>query len=120
MVKPTLLALTFVLLIACGGTPPREKPNPTEPYVIISSLVNPATNELSITIKVDPPYSEEKVKGAAEMVIEKNRSAYKAITVKSFLTADASGIPYAVSRFDGQGVTHQINPQAAPQKIPSH
>ena len=119
MNKFMLIAAISLLLVGCGGNAPRQKPKPEEPYVVLSSSTDPTLNRLSIAIKVDPPVTEEAVKQAVEMVIEKHKASYKNITVKSFAIADASGLPYATSYFDGQGITYQFNPQALPQKIPS-
>jgi hypothetical protein len=120
MNKMMLIAVLAFLMVGCSTNAPTHKPRPAEPFIILTSGVDPAANRLMISIRVDPPITEANVRQAAELVIEKNKPSYKSITVKSFATSDASGFPYATSFYDGQMVTHQFNPQAAPQKIPSH
>jgi hypothetical protein len=120
MVKLILITLVFALLNGCGGEAPKRKAKPLEPYVVLFTAADSATSQLTVAIQVDPPITEEAVKKAAGMVIENNKASYKNIVVKSFTSSNASGIPYGTTYFDGQNMTHQFNPQAAPQKIPSH
>jgi hypothetical protein len=120
MFKLLIIALVLSLLVACGGNAPKQKPKPSEPYVILSSLVDPVTNSYKLMIKVDPPITEENVKKAAELAIEKNKGQFQTVTVNSYTTHNMNSPPYAVSRYDSSGVTHQFNPAAAPQKIPTH
>jgi hypothetical protein len=120
MFKLLMIALVLSLLVACGGNAPEPKPKPSEPYVILSSIVDPATKSYKLMIKVDPPITEENVKKAAEIAIEKNKGQFAAITVHSYTTPNMNSVPYAVSQYDGSGVIHQFNSQAAPQKIPTH
>ncbi len=113
-----LLLLTF---IACTSDAPKEKPRPAEPFVIEASAVDPSTNSLIVSIKLDPPFTEETAKKAAEIVVERNKARFKNITVKSFTRhLGENPMPFGVSVFDGTNLTHQINAQLGPQKIPSH
>jgi hypothetical protein len=121
MFKRILIALVLSLVVACGGNAPEQRPKPSEPYVVLSSLTDPATNSFKLMIKVDPPITEEDVKKAVEIAIEKHKGQFQAVTVNSYTTHNTNTTPYAVSRYDSSsGVTHQFNSQAAPQKIPSH
>jgi hypothetical protein len=120
MVKLTMIALVLSLFVACGGNAPKQKPKPSEPYIVLSSLTDPATNSFKLMIKIDPPITEEGVKKAAEIAIEKHKGQFQTVTVNSYTTHNTNSTPYAVSRYDSGGVTHQVNSQAAPQKIPTH
>ncbi|MBI3652924.1 MAG: hypothetical protein HY231_18010 [Acidobacteria bacterium] len=121
MKKLILMALLTTLLLACSNSKtPKQEARDAEPYRVISSLVNPANHSLLVMIQVDPPLNEARVKKAVELVIENNKGQFQNIEVKSFATPDANTPPFATSDFDGQSVSHRFNPQAAPQKIPSH
>ena len=121
MVKVLPCILLLLICVACSSDVPRGKPQPPEPYVIEASTVEPGANHLIVSIKLDPPFTEETAKKAAEIVVERNRAQFKNITVRSYtrhVTEDPK--PFAVSVFDGNNLTHQFNPQLVPQKIPSH
>lgn len=120
MVKLIMIALVLSLFVACGGTAPRQKPKPSEPYIILSSMADPTTNSYKLMIKVDAPITEESVKKAAEMAIEKYKGQFASVIVQSYTTSNTNSTPYAVSQYDSSGVSHQFNPQLAPQKIPTH
>ena len=117
MRKVLPLVLLLSTFIACTSDAPKQKSQPSEPFIVVGSAVDPATNSLIISIRPDPPFTEDAAKRAPEIVIEQNKARFKNITVKSFAT---SSLPYVTSVFDGNKVTHQMNAQAAPQKIPSH
>jgi hypothetical protein len=120
MLKRLSILILLSLFAACGGNAPQQRQKPIDPYIIISSMADPTTNSYRMMIRVDPPITEENVKKAAEKAIEKFKGQFAAVTVQSYTTSDTNTVPYAVSRYDGSGVSHQFNPQAAPQKIPSH
>lgn len=120
MFKLIIIALVLSLFVACVGNAPKQKPRPSEPYVVLAALNDPATNSLKLMIKVDPPITEEEVKKAIEIAIEKHKAQFQAVTVNSYTTNNTNGTPYAVSRYDSSsGVTHQFT-WATPQKIPTH
>ncbi len=120
MFKRIMIALVLSLVVACGGNAPKQKPKPSEPYIIISSIADPTANSYKLMIKVDPPITEENVKKAAEIAIEKNKGQFQTVIVNSYTTNNMNSTPYAISRYDSSGVTHQFNSQVAPQKIPTH
>lgn len=120
MRKAVVFIFFTLLLVACAGEAPKKKDRPTLPYVVLSSVTDPATGMLSISIKVDPPHSEENLQTVAALVIENYKSQFNNITVKSYTRSDASGIPYGISTYTNNTISHQFNSQAAPQKIPSH
>jgi hypothetical protein len=120
MFKRLLVVSLFFLLAGCNSNAPKQKPKPIDPYIIISSMADPATKSYRMMIRVDPPITEENVKKAAEKAIEKFKGQFEVLTVNSYTSSDTNTIPIAISRYDNGGITHQFNPQAAPQKIPSH
>lgn len=83
-------------------------------------MADPASKSYRIMIRVDAPISEDRVKKAVDMLIEKHKGQFEAITINSYSTSDTNTPPYAVSRYDSSGVSHQFNANAAPQKIPTH
>ena len=120
MFKRIMVVTVLSLLVACGGNAPKQKPKPPEPYIIMSSIADPATKTYKMMIRVDTPITEDNVKKAAEMAIEKFKPGYDVVIITSYTTSNTSTPPIAVSRFDSSGVTHQFNSQMAPQQIPTH
>lgn len=121
MKRVIAIAFVAVFLAACGGDAPQVKNRHSQPYIVLASFADPAANALTVSIRVDPPVTEENVKTAADLVIENNKAQFKNITVKSFAVSDASGFPYGTSTYiQGNLTSHHFNPQAAPQKIPTH
>ena len=120
MKRRTLLILISVLLVACGGSPPQAEQRGTHPYRIIMTTVDQANSALSVSIQVDPPVTEANAKTAAEVVIGDNKGRFQTITVRSFTSPQANGLAYCTSIYSNGSITHEINPQAEPKKIPSH
>jgi hypothetical protein len=120
MLKLLMVVTVLSLFVACGGNAPRQKPKPIEPYIVLAATADPATKTFRLMIRVDPPLTEENVKKTAEMAIEKYKGGFEAVTVNSYTTSNTNTTPYAVSRYDNNGVTHQFNSQMAPQQIPTH
>ena len=121
MRKLLLFILLLPTFIACTSNAPNQKPQPTQPFIVEASSIDPATDSLIMSIKIDPPFTEATVKKAAEIAIEQNKGRFKNITVRSYTQNLSQNPPtFAVSVFDGSTVTHQIMPQVAPQKIPTH
>jgi hypothetical protein len=120
MFKRLLVLTVLSLFAACSNNTPRQKPMPSEPYIILSSMADPTTKSVRIMIRVDSPVSEDRVKKAVDLLVEKHKGQFEAVTINSYTTSDTNTLPYAVSRYDSSGVSHQFNAQAAPQKIPSH
>jgi hypothetical protein len=120
MFKLLMIATVLLLFVACNDNAPRSKPLPAEPYIILSSIADPASKSYRIMIRIDSPVSEDRVKKAVDMLIEKHKGQFEVLTINSYSTSDTNTTPFAVSRYDSGGVSHQFNAQAAPQKIPSH
>ena len=119
MCKLSLVIALLLFSFACNA--PVSKPKPSEPYVITSSFVDQATNSLTVSIALDPPITEENAKAAGEAVINKNRNQFKSVVVKSYTSPQQQSLyPYCVSMFSDGAISHQINKQLEPQKIPSH
>jgi hypothetical protein len=120
MLKRLIVVTVLSLFVACGGNAPRQKPKPIDPYIILGSTAEPATKTYRLMIRVDPPITEENIKKTVEMAIEKYKPGFDVVIVNSYTTSNTNTTPYAVSRYDSNGVTHQFNSQMAPQQIPTH
>lgn len=119
MYKLSFVIALLLLSFACNA--PVSKPKPSEPYVITSSFVDQANNSLTVSIVLDPPITEENAKAAGEAVINKNRNQFKSVVVKSYAsTLQQNLYPYCISMLSDGTISHQINKQLEPQKIPSH
>ena len=115
-----IAGLLLVAFVACGGKAPKQG-REREPYVVNYVTADPSNNGITLVISVNSPATEESVKSVAEQVIAKYKSQYQNITVKSYPAgSDQSGVPYATSMFTDGSITHTFNPQALPQKIPTH
>ncbi len=121
MTRVAVSALILLALLACGGSGPRRIGKGSESYVINSTLVDPARKAATFSISVDSQSTQADVKSVAELVVERYKADYPNITVKTYLLgSDTSGLPYATSMLADNAVTHWFNPQAVPQKIPTH
>ncbi|HEV8483692.1 MAG TPA: hypothetical protein VGV87_09100 [Blastocatellia bacterium] len=121
MTRIAVSALILLVLIACGGGGPKRIGKRSDPYIINSTLVDPSRNAATFSISVASESSQDDVKTVAELVISTNKAQFKNITVKTYLLgSDQSGVPYATSMLADNVVTHWFNPQATPQKIPTH
>jgi hypothetical protein len=120
MFKRLMFLTVISLFVACSSNAPRQKPLPSEPYIVLSSMADPTSKSYRIMIRIDSPASEDRVKKAVDMLVEKHKGQFEALTINSYTTSDTNTPPYAVSRYDSSGVSHQFNAQVAPQKIPSH
>ena len=121
MTRIAVGALVLSVFLACGGGPPKPIGKKLEPYIINSSLVDPARNEITLIISVNAQSTEDNVKTVAEMVISTKKAEFQNITVKTYLLgSDQSGVPFATSMFADGAITHFFNPLPATQKIPTH
>jgi hypothetical protein len=120
MLKLLMVMVILSLFVACSGNAPRQKPKPTEPYIILAATADPATKTYRMMIRLDPPITEENAKKTAEVAIEKYKGGYETVIVTSYTTSNTNTTPYAVSRYDSNGVYHQFNSQMAPTQIPTH
>jgi hypothetical protein len=120
MFKASMAILVLSLIVACGGTPPQMRVA-SPPHSIISEQPDPATAGVVVDIKVAGQPSQSDVKSIAESLIASRRSEYKMIVIRSFVDSATQGrMPYALSRLENGAITHQFNPQAEMQKIPTH
>ena len=114
-------SLILLFLLACGGGGPKKIGKRLEPYIVNSTLVDPARKGVTFSISVNAQSTQDDVKTVAEMVISTNKAQFENITVKTYLLgSDASGVPYATSMLADGTVTHWITPQPATEKIPTH
>ena len=121
MTRIAVGALILLFLLACGGGGPKKIGKRLEPYIINSTLVDPARKGVTIIISVNAQSTQEDVKTVAEMVIATNKAQFQNITVKTYLLgSDQGGLPYATSMLADDVVTHMFHPQATTQKIPTH
>ena len=121
MIRIAFGALILLVLLACGGGGPKQIGKRLEPYLINSTLVDPARKAVTIIISVHAQSTPDDVKTVAELVISTNKAEFQNITVKTYLLgSDQSGPPYATSILADGTVTHLFSPQAATKKIPTH
>jgi DUF917 family protein len=121
MTRIAVSALILLFLLACGGGGPKKIGKRLEPYIINSTLVDPARKGITIIISVNAQSTQEDVKTVAEMVIATNKAQFQNITVKTYLLgSDQGGLPYATSMLADDVVTHIFHPQATTEKIPTH
>jgi hypothetical protein len=121
MTRAVLLSALVLISLSCSRNAPEQVKQGREPYTVEAMSVDPATNSISIRIRVRGPASQSNVKTQAESVISQYRDQYKIVTVKSYTPGlVTSGLPYATSTFENNKIEHRFDPQAATQKIPSH
>jgi len=116
------ITVAFVLSLASGcGTAPAPKISNSQVFSVISELADTSTSSLTLTIKVSGPATQTNVKAAAEAAIAARKNEYRHILIKSYTEdLETSGVPFAVSKFEGEEVTHRFNSLAETQKIPTH
>ena len=121
MTRISVSALTLLVLLACGGGGPKRIGKRADPYIVNSSVTDPARKAITFSISVDSQSTQDDVKAVAELVISRHKSEFPNITVTTYLLgSDPGGMAYATSRFADNVVTHWFNPQAVQQKIPTH
>lgn len=112
--------VTLSLLISCGGAPAPTRAT-TQSYTVISEQSDPPTGSVTLVIKVTGPATQANVKSIAESVIASRKGEYRRILVKSYTeNMTASDPPFAISRLEGETVTHRFSAQAETQKIQTH
>ena len=121
MTRIAVGALILLILLACGGGGPKPIGKRSEPYVVNSTLVDPARNEATFIISVNAQSTQDNVKTVAELVISTNKAQFQNVTVKTYLLgSDQSGLPYAISTLADGVITHWFSPQPPTEKIPTH
>ncbi|MEW6212255.1 MAG: hypothetical protein AB1631_28255 [Acidobacteriota bacterium] len=105
------------LAAACGHDAPSH--SPAETFVVLREDRAPDGSNITVSIKVSSQSLQSQVRAAAEVAIEKYRSEYAKVTVKSFTRDDATSVPLAVTTLEGGQVRHVFN-STGPQKIPTH
>jgi len=120
MLKMTIIPLVLFALVGCG-TAPRPSRSDTPLYSIISEQPDPQTGILMLTIKVSGPATQTNVRSIAESAIDERRDRFRNIIVNSYTDEmTANEPPFAISRLEGNSVTHRFNSLAETQKIPTH
>jgi hypothetical protein len=120
MLRSTIISLSLFALIACG-TAPRPTRSDTPLFSIISEQPDPQTGSLTMTIKVSGPATQTNFRSVAESAIDARRGQYQHIIVNSYTEGmSANEPPFAISRLEGNTVTHRFNSLAETQKIPTH
>jgi hypothetical protein len=106
---------------ACSHAPAPTRAEP-QTYSVISERADRRAGDLVIDIRLSGRPAQEEVKSIAESIIANRRAEYSAITVRTFLAGAGPGqLPHAVSRLEGDHVSHRFNsPPAETQKIPTH
>lgn len=120
MIKYSVAAIVLTAVAACTSAPaPVQKTS--EPFTVIGSSIDQARSSITVSIRIDPPATEQHVKSIAEQAISGYRDQYKTVTIKSYFAgSNPSELPYATSIFENGAVSHQMTPGAATQKIPTH
>ena len=116
MRKVLSLVLLLSTFIACTSDAPKQKSQPSEPFIVVGSAVDPATNSLIISIRPDPPFTEDAAKRAAE-IAGNTRVLARAPHRPGSLGAEPAGRQYPVRRdepqFDAGGLV-SLTAGAAP------
>ncbi|HSF24840.1 MAG TPA: hypothetical protein VLE20_11500 [Blastocatellia bacterium] len=120
MIKYAVIVLVLLAAAACSNAPaPVEKQG--DPYVVIASSIDQTAGSIVVSIRVDPPANEQRIKSIAEQAISRYKDQYRSVTIKSYGPGSSpSELPFATSIFENGTITHQITPKAATQKIPTH
>jgi len=120
MLQTMIFSLALFVLIGCG-TAPRLTSSETPLYSIISEQPDPQTGSLMMTIRVSGPATQTNVRSVAESAIEARRNQFRNIIVNSYTEEmTAKEPPFAISRLEGNSISHHFNSLAETQKIPTH
>ncbi|HKY06348.1 MAG TPA: hypothetical protein VJQ56_15740 [Blastocatellia bacterium] len=120
MIKYAVIALVLSAAVACSNAQaPVEKQG--EPYIVLASSIDQSAGSITVSIRVDPPANEQRIKSVAEQAISRYSDQYRTVTIKSYGAGSSpSELPFATSILENGTITHQITPRAATQKIPTH
>ena len=118
MIKILAIALALALAVACASPPVQRS---AESFIVIGTVVNQAANSITVSIRAEPPATKEHNKTVAEQAISRYRDQYRSVIINSYVGGDSpSELPFATSIFENGATTHQFNPRATTQKIPTH
>lgn len=120
MLKTAIIALSLLILGACG-TAPAPTRSSAQPFSVISEQADPIAGSLTLLIKVSGPATQPNVKPIVESIIASRKGDYRRILVKSYTEGmAATDVPFAISRLEDGAVTHRFNSMAETQRIPTH
>lgn len=120
MLKTTIVFLVLFALIGCG-TAPRPTRSETPLYSIISEQPDAQTGSLTMTIRVSGPATRTNVQSVAESAIDARRNQFRNVIVNSYTEEmTLTEPPFAISRLEGNSISHRFNSLAETQKIPTH
>lgn len=120
MLKPAIIALLLMVLVACGTAPAPTRSN-AQPFSVISEQADPAAGRLTLLIRVSGPATQPNVTSIVESIIANRKGEYRHILVKSYTEGMATtDAPFAISRLEDSAITHRFNSMAETQKIQTH
>jgi hypothetical protein len=119
MLQTLIVSLALFVIIGCGA--PRPTRSETPLYSIISEQPDAQTGSLMMTIRVSGPATRTNVQSVAESAIDARRNQFRNLIVNSY-TEDMTLTepPFAISRLEGNSISHRFNSLAETQKIPTH
>jgi|SRR5262252_5848012 len=120
MLKIAIVFIVLFALIGCG-TPPRPAGSDSPLYSIISEQPDPQASSLTMTIRVSGAATQTNVRSVAESAINARRNQFRNIIVNSYTEEmTAKEPPFAISRLEGNSISHHFNSLVETQKIPTH
>jgi hypothetical protein len=120
MLKTAIIVLSLLFVTACGTAPAPTRSN-AQPFSVISEQADPAASTLTLLIRVSGPAAQPNVKSIVESIIANRKGEYRHILVKSYTEGmAASDVPFAISRLEGEAVTHRFNSMVETERIPTH
>ncbi len=119
-----LIALAFAIALlseACANHSAEPLPDPAQSYTVLSSVADSSTSSIAVKIRIFEPLTQERVKAVAEAALARYKDQFQTILIESYVRAgQPNELPYAISNFENGQLVHRFNPQATPQKIPTH
>lgn len=119
MPKAAIIVL-FLMLAGCDSAPPPSRSD-AQPFSVISEQADRVASNLTLVIRVSGPATQSNVKSVVESIFTKRKGDFRHILIKSYTEGMAEkDAPFAISRLEGDAVTHRFNSTAETQKIPTH
>jgi len=116
----TIVFVVLLGLIGCG-TPPKQVRSDGPQYSIISEQPDAQTGSLMMTIRVSGPATQTNIRSVAESAINARRDKFQNIIVNSYTEEmTVNEPPFAISKLEGNSVSHRFNPLEEKQKIATH